>query len=150
MAVRIQDIARDDLAARDPAFAPVLRFVAAGADAAADPTLFDCLLDRLQIFAPSRDGAPYLHCGRRSTTGELFGAAVAEALIGKPGLAHDAFERVVQPAYRAVHLTGKPVSQRVSAVLEVHGQRRLVAYYRLVFPLAMGSNRLTGCMTRFC
>jgi|GEM_PF-6307445 hypothetical protein len=140
----------ESLAAKDSAFAEAVAFSRLGGDAAAQPEAFENLLDRLQIFAPSRDGAPYLHCGHASTTGELFGRDFVQELVGQPNLAHDEFERAVKSAYLSVVAPcGQPVSQRVSAVLDVHGLRRLVSYYRLVFPIQLGSSTVAGCLTRF-
>mgnify|MGYP003571190162 CR=1 FL=1 len=149
MSVRLEDVSTETLAAQDAIFADALSLGRAGGDVADREQAFERLLPVLQIFAPSRDGAPYLHCGHASTTGELFGRDFALDLVGRPGLAHEEFERAVQGAYKSVHLSGKPVSQRVSAVIEVHGVRRLVSYYRLVFPINFGSNRVAGCLTRF-
>lgn len=150
MTVRIEDIGLEDLAGRDAAFSQAIQFMRGGPDPGGRESMFEEMLDRLQIFAPSIAGSPYLHCGRKSTTSQLFGTAFADDLVGQPGLAHEEFERAVQTAYQSVHLTGKPVSQRVKAVLDVHGTRRLVSYYRLVFPITLGSNKVTGCLTRFC
>ncbi|MBP5856206.1 hypothetical protein KAJ83_04240 [Marivibrio halodurans] len=150
MTVRMQDLSLETLVGRNPAFGDAIRFLDGGGDAGLQQGQFEGLLDRLQIFAPSRDGAPYLHCGRESTTGELYGRDFVNGLVGQPGLAHEAFERAVRTAYQSVHLTGRPVGQRVSAILDVHGRSRLVSYYRLVFPITLGSNRVTGCLTRFC
>lgn len=149
MAIRVEDLSLGDLAGRNAVFQPAIDFHRLGAHAGLQPKRFEALLDRLQIFAPSRDGCPYLHCGALSTTSELFGRDFAAGLVGEPGLADEEFERTVQTAYHTVCLSGRPVSQRITAGITVGGVKRIVAYYRLVFPMTLGSKQVAACLTRF-
>ena len=140
MAIRVEELSLGDLAGRNAVFQPAIDFHRLGASAGLQPKRFEALLDRLQIFAPSRDGCPYLHCGALSTTSELFGRDFA---------ADEEFERTVQTAYHTVCLSGRPVSQRITAGITVGGVKRIVAYYRLVFPMTLGSKQVAACLTRF-
>jgi len=148
--VRIEEMTQSDLADRNAVFRPAIDFLRLGAHAGQQPKRFEAMLDHLQIFASTRDGCPYLHCGARSTTSELFGRDFAAGLVGAPGLSDAAFERTVQMAYHHACVSGRPVSQRVTAGLTIDGMKRIVSYYRLVFPMTLGSKRVVGCLTRFC
>ncbi|MEQ8603494.1 MAG: hypothetical protein RIB45_09245 [Marivibrio sp.] len=149
MGVRIETLTLDDLAGRNSIFQPAIDFHRLGGHAGQQPKRFEALLDRLQIFAPMRDGCPYLHCGANSTTSELFGRDFAAGLVGEPGLSDEAFERTVQMAYHHVAVSGRPVSQRVTAGLTVDGLKHIVSYYQMVFPMTLGSKRVVACLTRF-
>lgn len=110
-------------------------FARSGGRVADDELGFQRLLPWLQIVVPAGDGFPYLYCGERTPPAELWGEAVARALVGSFRLPDLRLDRATAEAFPEVRRSGVPLIQAVHGPVVVGGVTRLDSWHRVLLPL---------------
>lgn len=110
---------------------------------------FEALLPELQLFAGVTEDAPYLHCGQRTTTAEIYGREFALAVVGRRTLPGEPAARALSAVYAQAAAARRAIAQHVRIGLALGGATQLVAYHRLVLPLQLSLGPAAGVVTRF-
>ncbi|MEX2630119.1 MAG: hypothetical protein WD341_09295 [Tistlia sp.] len=149
-ALEIEDLTVERLAAASEVFAQALAWHGACLGQAAESAEgFEALLPDLQLFAPASEGAPYLHCGLRTTTALIYGREVALAVAGRRTLPGEPSALALSAVYGEAAAAGRPIAQHVRLALTLDDMTHLVAYHRLVLPLSLSLGPAVGVVTRF-
>lgn len=130
--------ARPDEALRDrhAAFRDGLDWFGRTEGRVADDELgFQRLLPWMQIVVPTDGGFPYLYCGERTPPAELWGEAVARAMVGRLELPDLRLDRATAQAFPEVRQTARPLIQAVRGPVVIDGVSRLDAWHRILMPL---------------
>ncbi len=149
-ALRIEPMPIERLLEEAPVFVEALEWHRACLGRAAHASdAFEALLPDLQLFAQVTEGAPYLHCGQRTTTAEIYGADFATRVVGQRDLPGEPAARALSAVYAEAAAGRRPIAQHVRIALTIGGLTHLVGYHRLVLPLRLSLGPAAGVVTRF-